>query len=443
MTKQLFLSALLACGIATGAMAQSEDKIESTDLTAEYKDFKQFRIGGYGELVAAFKDYGTNRFYGHPEGNPKESRNTIAMPRFVLAGDYRFNSKWSLGIEIEFEAGGVGTAYELENSENGEYETEMEKGGEVALEQFHITRLIDRAFNVRVGHMILPVGQNNGHHEPINFFGTVRPEGETTIVPNTWHETGIEFFGSFGRKYAKFNYQAFITTGLNANGFDRNTWVGSGKQGMFEVDNFTSPGYTARLDWVGVPGLRLGGAFYYCANTCSNSDKSSTYEGKKAPLRIWNIDAQYKNKYVEARMNYLAGSLTNSTLISSKNGKLSNKSGYTRVMPVAHHAVAVGGEVGLNLKGIFNGGSKFPVVLPFFRYEYYNPQQEVIVDDLNATPAEERNKVSMIVAGLNWRPIPNLVVKADYTTRSIGGGKYNSENEFAVGIAWTGWFYQK
>ncbi len=443
MTKQLFLSALMACGIATGAMAQSEDKIESTDLTAEYKDFKQFRIGGYGELVAAFKDYGTNRYYGHPEGNPKESRNTIAMPRFVLAGDYRFNSKWSLGIEIEFEAGGVGTAYELENSENGEYETEMEKGGEVALEQFHITRLIDRAFNVRVGHMILPVGQNNGHHEPINFFGTVRPEGETTIVPNTWHETGIEFFGSFGRKYTKFNYQAFIKTGLNANGFDRNTWVGSGKQGMFEVDNFTSPGYTARLDWVGVPGLRLGGSFYYCANTCSNSDKSSTYEGKKAPLRIWNVDAQYKNKYVEARMNYLAGSLTNSTLISSKNGNLSNKSGYSRTMPVAHKAVAVGGEVGLNLKGIFNGGSKFPVVLPFFRYEFYNPQHDVIVDNLSSTTAEERNKVSMIVAGVNWRPLPNLVVKADYTTRKIGGGKYNSENEFAVGFAWTGWFYQK
>ncbi len=112
-------------------------------------------------------------------------------------------------------------------------------------------------------------------------------------------------------------------------------------------------------------------------------------------------------------------------------------------MPVAHKAVAVGGEVGLNLKGIFNGGSKFPVVLPFFRYEFYNPQQDVIVDNLSSTPAEERNKVSMIVAGVNWRPLPNLVVKADYTTRSIGGGKYNSENEFAVGIAWTGWFYQK
>ena len=56
--------------------------------------------------------------------------------RFVLAFDYKFNSKWILGAEIEFESGGTGTAFELENTENGEYETEVEKGGEVAIEQF-------------------------------------------------------------------------------------------------------------------------------------------------------------------------------------------------------------------------------------------------------------------------------------------------------------------
>ena len=48
--------------------------------------------------------------------------------------------------------------FELENTENGEYETEVEKGGEVAIEQFHITRLIHRSLNVRAGHIIVPVG---------------------------------------------------------------------------------------------------------------------------------------------------------------------------------------------------------------------------------------------------------------------------------------------
>ena len=214
-------AALLSCS----ALAQnSQDSIQ-------YGGWNKFRIGGYGEMVAAFKNYGSNRFYGGADGNAKEHRNTISIPRFVIAGDYKFNRKWILGAEIEFESGGVGTAYELENTENGEYETEVERGGEVALEQFHITRLIDRAFNVRAGHMVVPVGQNNAHHEPITFFGTVRPEGETTILPNTWHETGLEFFGTFGKKYATFDYQVQIVNGLNANGFDRNTWAAGGKQG--------------------------------------------------------------------------------------------------------------------------------------------------------------------------------------------------------------------
>jgi hypothetical protein len=50
---------------------------------------------------------------------------------------------------------------------------------------------------------------------------------------------------------------------------------------------------------------------------------------------------------------------------------------------------------------------------------------------------------------LNWYALPNLVVKADYTTRQIGTnkvfgtGKYNSENEFSIGIAYIGWFVKK
>ena len=252
----LFLTALCC---AVGAVSASEvDSVQVAEVRGnvaarkqhtDNDEYTRFRVGGYGEAVASFKDYGINRYYGNPNGNTRDHRNTIYIPRFVLAMDYKFTPKWILSAEIEFEAGGTGSAMELENSENGEYETEMEKGGEVALEQFHITRLIHPAFNVRAGHMIVPVGLTNAHHEPINFFGTVRPEGETTILPSTWHETGIEFFGTLGKGYATFDYQVLVVAGLNANGFDRNTWVASGKQGLFEEDNFNSPGYVLRVDY--------------------------------------------------------------------------------------------------------------------------------------------------------------------------------------------------
>ena len=138
--------------------AQETKEISKSSNSSSTEEYTKFRFGGYGEMVANFKDYGINRFYGGNDGNPKKNRNTISIPRFVLAFDYKFNSKWILGAEIEFESGGTGTAFELENTENGEYETEVEKGGEVAIEQFHITRLIHRSLNVRAGHIIVPVG---------------------------------------------------------------------------------------------------------------------------------------------------------------------------------------------------------------------------------------------------------------------------------------------
>lgn len=408
--------------------------------------YNRFRFGGYGEMVANFKDYGINRFYGHKEGNAKQDHNTISIPRFVLAFDYKFTPKWILGAEIEFEYGGTGTSYELENTENGEYETEVEKGGEVALEQFHITRMIVPEFNIRAGHLIVPVGLTNAHHEPINFFGSSRPEGETTIIPCTWHETGIEFLGKFGKDYATFDYEAMIVTGLNANGFDRNKWVRGGKQGLFEGDNFTSPAYVARLNYTGVPGLRLGGSIYYCPNTGANSDKLITYdEIGRIPVTIYSLDAQYTNKYVTARANYLSGNIAHADQLGAKNGKLSNKSGYSRTTPIAKRAVSYNAEVGLNLKSIVGGGKNFPVIYPFAQYEYYNSQEKGEGMDV----MDARCQVSKWNFGLNWRALPNLVVKADYTTRQIGTakvfgtGNYNSENEFGIGIAYIGWFFKK
>lgn len=404
--------------------------------STEYDSFNRFRVGGYGEVLANFKNYGINRFNGTSEGNSKVKRNTISIPRLVLAGDVKFNKHFRLGVEVEFEYGGTGQVYELENTENGEYEVEMEKGGEVAIEQFHLTYHMNNHFNLSVGHMIVPVGLTNSHHEPINFFGTIRPEGETTMLPSTWHETGLQVHGQLGRRWASLQYQAMIITGLNANGFNRNQWASKARQGMFEGDNFTCPAYAMRWEYTGVPGLRMGASVYYCPNVAANSDKPDTYHFR-APVCIWNLDAQYRNKWVEARANIMQGHLSNSDLLSQKNALLSNKSPYSRLTPIASRAVAYGAECGFRMKPLFRQ-NKYLDFTPFVRYEYYNTQEAV----KNAV-ADDRLKTNLWAVGLNYKPLPYLVVKADYTHRTIGGGKYNNENEFALGVAFVNWFYKK
>lgn len=407
--------------------------------------YNRFRFGGYGEMVANFKDYGLNRFNGSPLGNTKDNRNTISIPRFVLALDYKFNSKWILGAEIEFEAGGTGSAVELEKNENQQYETEVEKGGEVALEQLHITRLIVPEFNVRAGHLIVPVGLTNAHHEPINFFGTSRPEGESTILPCTWHQTGLSFFGEFGKGLLSFDYEAMIVAGLNPDGFNRDNWIQGGRQGLFEEDNFTSPGYVARLNWTGVKGLRLGVSGYFCNNVLSNADKPWKYaDVPSSSLSILSADGQFVNQYVTMRANVLWGNLDNANKINGYRPPESSPYTEGQARNVAKTAMTWGAELGCNLKTII-GCEKFPVVYPFVRYEYYNSQQSGV----GTQTIDSRCQVSMWQGGLNWKPLPNLVVKANYTTRQIGTNKifgtsnFNSENEFSIGIAYIGWFVKK
>ena len=151
------------------------------------------------------------------------------------------------------------------------------------------------------------------------------------------------------------------------------------------------------------------------------------------------MDAQYRHRYFTVRGNLLSGNIGNSSLLTAKNNKLSSKSPYSRLAPIAERAVSYGVEAGLNLKA-FMKNPKYLDITPFFRYEYYNPQEKVIMDANNLKDADMRLKTQMWVAGLNYRPLPNIVIKADYTSRRIGNGQYKSENEFAIGVAFIGWF---
>ena len=86
-----------------------------------------------------------------------------------------------------------------------------------------------------------------------------------------------------------------------------------------------------------------------------------------------------------------------------------------------------------------------PVLCPFARYEYFNPQQK----GEEGQTMDARCQVSKWVAGVNYFPLPYLVVKADWNTRRIGtqrvfgGGRYNRENEFSLAVAFTGWFFKR
>lgn len=432
----LFFFSSQAFALSDDGKTLSESKSETSSAITNPAEkvvsdgYEKFRIGGYGELLYQHLNYGPNRLDGAGKGSLPDNRSLVSMPRFILALDYKFSPSWILGAEIEFEYGGTGAGIEAEYGEGVEYEYEFEKGGEVALEQFHITKIFSPAFSIRAGHMIVPVGITNAHHEPIHFFGTTRPEGESTLIPCTWHETGLAILG----QWKHLSYEAMVVSGLDPYGFSSENWIQQGRQTKFEVVQMTNPAYALRLEYEGLPGARLGLSGYYAPRTNKNATNPSTTQNFKGAVAIASADAQYRGYGLTARANVLYGYVGDAIEINKL--RPNKYTGYPST-PVAQNALTYYAEAGYNVGRHFS--RKFNLT-PFVRYEYYNTMQN---EATGTVPADKRFNVDLFSAGVNYYPLPNLVLKADFTHRRIDRGNYRSEQTFGLGVAYVGWFFSK
>lgn len=435
MKKSVSVILLTFCLGSFQSQAKAEETVNTTTaqkqtVSEDMDGYGKFRFGGYGEMLYQNFDYGPYRFGGNGSGSPTDRRGEISVPRFVLALDYKFSPSWILGAEIEFEYGGTGAGVEVEYGENTEYEYEFEKGGEVALEQFHITKVFNKAFSIRAGHMVVPVGLTNTHHEPINFFGATRPEGESTIIPCTWHETGLAVLGEF----KGLGYQAMIVSGLDPYGFSSENWIQSGMQSRFEKTQMKNPAYVLRLDYRGIKGLRIGASGYYAPRINGNATNPSTTTKFKGTVLIGSADAEYKGYGVTARANVLYGYVGDATEINKL--RPNKYTGYPGT-PVAKNAYTWHAEVGYNVGRHFRNRT---MLTPYVKYEKYNTMAN---EQTGTVVSDKRLNVGLVSAGINYSPVPGLVLKADYNHRIIDHGNFNPENTFQIGIAYAGWFWSK
>lgn len=374
---------------------------------------------GYGEAYYSHYDFGPDQ-KSSPNGAPSDDRAIIDIARMVLEMKYYFEKDLYFETEVEFEHGGTGGALELEYEEFGEYEAEVEKGGEIILEGFHITKSFSPKLNFRFGHFIIPVGLLNKFHKPTQFFTTKRPEAETQVIPTTWHETGVQFFG----KLSDFSYKVGAVNGLDATGFSSRNWIEEGHQKKFEETRASDFAYFANLDYDGVDGLLIG-ISGYIGNTTGNRPKKDM-EGIDAYVKIGDLHAVYQGNNIIARGMFLYGSLQNADKITSKNNRLSNLLQVPRT-PVAKAAMSYYGEIGYDIFSHFNTEYKF---YPFLRYEYYNTMEEVN-EGIFAQPRFERK---VLTFGANFFLNESVVTKMDYSMRKFGDSDINGENTFSVGF---------
>ncbi len=131
-------------------------------------------ISGYGDA-----------FYQR-DFNKEQSK--ASLERVVLFVGHRFNQKIFLFTEMELENALVTSSGENDEGGNG--------GGDISMEQAYLKFNLN-AHQYLVAGLFLPrIGILNENHLPVNFNGVERPMVETLIIPATWRELGVAFYGT-------------------------------------------------------------------------------------------------------------------------------------------------------------------------------------------------------------------------------------------------------
>jgi len=361
-----------------------------------YKRESGLSIGGYGETrLRTFHDQG-----GDNENDVFDSL------RAVLYVGYKFNDKWVFNSELEFEHAGSGG------------------GGTVSTEFATIDYLHSDEFNVRAGVVLIPMGFVNEIHEPNFFYGAERPEVERRIMPSTWRENGAGIFGTIADR---FHYRMYVVNGLNGAEFDRDGLRG-GRQKASEAlsDDFA---FVGRVDVDVADGLLVGGSVYVGQSGQEQTvdpDEDPNTDGFLLPdmmTTIYEVHAQYKAYGFSFRGLYSQAFIDET---GEFNRVYSDSQDDDDLPNLASQMQGWYVEGGYNVLQFVDTKQTLE---PFFRFEQVNTQQE-----LSSGLSKDRTQdVDIYVAGLHYRPIPQVVFKLDYRNFDQRSGKRADEVQALVG----------
>lgn len=162
-------------------------------------------IGGYG-----------NAFY---ERDFTQEDSKINLERVVLFVGHSFG-------DIS-----VFTELELENAVAGD----GEEDGEIAFEQAYLKFNLDQNHYITAGLFLPQIGILNEDHVPNAFNGNERNKVESLIIPSTWRELGVGFYGKLSSY--PLNYSFTVMNGLSSGGFEHGSGI---RKGRFEGKNATA-----------------------------------------------------------------------------------------------------------------------------------------------------------------------------------------------------------
>jgi len=324
--------------------------------------------------------------------------------RMVLYLGYKFNENIVLNSEIEFEHATTGS-------------TASSSGGSASVELMSLDFFWKKEINYRAGLLLMPMGFLNEVHEPPFFHGVQRPETERRIIPSTWRELGMGFFGELGDTI---DYRAYIVTGFNSRGFSDSGIRGGRQKGNRSLaEDF---GFVGRMDWSPTPEWMIGGSLYY-GDTGQDQEIGGDIDVPDGALLALEAHVQYRRGQFEARALFAYNQLSDARDLNVALGRPIDR-------PIADKMLGGYVEVAYDIwPTIFNNYDKY--LAPFLRVEYVDTQYEVP----SGYSPNRRNAYWLYTPGITFKPHPNVAIKLEYRNFNTQGAPRPDELAFGMGFA--------
>ena len=346
-------------------------------------------IGGYGEFL--YENFDSRAQNGSPSGR----NNQVDLLRAILYFGYKFDDHFLLNSELEVEHA----------------VTASDKGGETAIEFAYLDWRHTRATNLRGGLVLIPMGFLNELHEPPVFLAARRPEVEQVIIPSTWRELGLGFYGDTG----VVSYRAYLVNGLTASRYAPEGIAEGKQEGSQAIARDFA--VTGRLDFTPLPGALVGASFF----TGNSAQGKMTASGKSFGGRttLFDLHAEWRWRGIQARGLFVDTRIADAADINALNGLAGDQSVGSR-------------QRGWYLEGGYDLFSSRPAsvsLIPFARWERYDTQREVPA----GFERNPENNVSLFTLGAVFKPIANIAVKTDWQRRRTAARTGTNQWNLALG----------
>ena len=333
-------------------------------------------IVGYGEV-----GYGKFRQSGNA---------TADLQRFVFGFNHRFDERLTLHSEVEFEHAIVS----------------KDDHGEAEIEQAWLNCKMSDAVNLKGGLFLIPLGILNETHEPPTYYGVMRNQVETRIIPTTWRELGAGVHGIVGEGI---RYDVGITTNFDSGKLDDPTTGIRSAHQEGQLANARNLAVYGALNYRR-PGLLVGGGVF-TGDTGQNGASNPALRGVSARLTLWDVHAQYRVAGLDLQALYAAGSLGDSDKLNAAILANATANGTT---PFAAPKTIRGGFVQAAYHAYKRGNFD---VAPFVRYERIDIKQQE--DPANGQLQDPNNIERIKTFGVNFWVHPQVVLKADVQRYAI------------------------